>query len=131
MMLHHPTSEPPVIEKVNLAEKLARFSDRWSPKIVADVNDAQVKLAKLEGEFVWHAHAEEDELFLVLHGRLVIELRDGEVVLDAGEFAVVPRGVEHRPVAREEVHVMLVEPRATLNTGDVVDARTITELERL
>jgi mannose-6-phosphate isomerase-like protein (cupin superfamily) len=120
-----------VIEKVNLAEKLARFDDRWSPKIVADVNEAQVKLAKLEGEFVWHAHADEDELFLVLHGRLVIELRDGEVVLEPGEFVVVPRGVEHRPVAREEVHVMLVEPRTTLNTGDAVDARTITQLDRL
>ena len=120
-----------MIEKVNLAEKLALFTDQWSPKIVADVNDAQVKLAKLEGEFVWHAHADEDELFLVLHGRLVIELRDGEVVLDPGEFVVIPRGVEHRPVAREEVHVMLVEPRSTKHTGDVVDARTVTELERI
>ena len=120
-----------MIEKVNLAEKLALFSERWSPKIVADVNEAQVKLAKLEGEFVWHSHADEDELFLVLHGRLVIELRDGEVVLEPGEFVVVPRGVEHRPVAREEVHVMLVEPRSTLNTGDAVDARTLRELERL
>jgi len=120
-----------MIEKVNLAEKLARFHDQWSPKIVADVNDAQVKLAKLEGEFVWHAHADEDELFLVLHGRLVIELRDGEIVLDVGEFVVIPRGVEHRPVAREEVHILLVEPRCTKHTGDVIDARTVTEFERL
>ena len=120
-----------MIQKVNLAQKLALFHDQWSPKIVADVNDAQVKLAKLEGDFVWHAHADEDELFLVLHGRLVIELRDGEIVLDPGEFVVIPRGVEHRPVAREEVHVMLVEPRSTRHTGDVVDARTVTELERI
>ena len=120
-----------MIEKVNLAQKLGLFQDHWSPKIVADVNDAQVKLAKLEGEFVWHAHADEDELFLVLHGRLVIELRDGELVLDPGEFVVIPRGVEHRPVAREEVHVMLVEPRSTKHTGDVIDARTVTELERI
>jgi mannose-6-phosphate isomerase-like protein (cupin superfamily) len=120
-----------MIQKVVLAEKLALFHDQWSPKIVADVNDAQVKLAKLEGEFVWHAHADEDELFLVLHGRLVIELRDGEVVLGPGELVVIPRGVEHRPVAREEVHLMLVEPRSTRHTGDVIDARTVTELERI
>ena len=121
----------PAIETIDLKEKLGRFQERWSPKIIAEVNDFDVKLAKLEGEFVWHHHEAEDELFLVLKGRLVIQLRDGELVLDEGQLAVIPRGVEHRPVARQEVHVLLFEPKTTLNTGNVRSERTVTELERL
>ena len=119
------------MKKVNLAEKLALFSEHWSPRIVGELNGQQVKLAKLQGEFVWHQHAEEDELFLVLKGRLLIHLRDRVVELDEGEFFVVPRGVEHKPVAEGEVHVLLFEPASTLNTGNVQDDRTRKSLERL
>jgi mannose-6-phosphate isomerase-like protein (cupin superfamily) len=115
--------------KVNLREKLSLFDEHWSPKIVGQVNDVHVKVAKLEGEFPWHTHEEEDELFLVLKGRLTLELRDRVVVLDAGEFLVVPRGVEHRPVAEDEVHVVLIEPATTLNTGNVRNERTVTAPE--
>lgn len=119
------------MEKVNLAQKLALFSEHWSPRIVADVNDCQVKLAKFQGEFVWHRHDHEDELFLVLEGRFRMDFRDRQVWLERGELIVVPRGVEHRPVAEQEVHVLLVEPRGTLNTGDVREARTVERPERL
>ncbi|MGI5152323.1 cupin domain-containing protein [Plantactinospora sp. CA-294935] len=102
---------------VNLAERLARFSDLWAQKKVADLNDYEIKLAKLKGEFVWHSHPETDELFLVISGRLTIRLRAGDVVLDPGELFVVPRGVEHCPVAEEETAILLVEPVGTLNTG--------------
>lgn len=114
------------MEKVNLADKLSRFSEHWSPRIVGELNGQQVKLAKLEGEFVWHHHENEDELFLVLKGRLVIQLRDREITLDPGEFFIVPKGVEHRPVASQEVHVLLFEPASTRNTGHVVNERTVT-----
>jgi len=120
-----------MLQKVVLAEKLAQITERWSPRIAGEVNDFQVKLAKLQGEFVWHHHEEEDELFLVLAGRLTIELRDGEVALGPGEFVIVPRGVEHRPVAREECSVMLFEPASTLNTGNVRSERTREQLERI
>lgn len=114
------------MKKLNLNEKLALFDDHWSPKIVAELNGQYVKLAKLEGAFDWHHHADEDELFLVLKGELVIEFRDvPDVVLRAGEMLVVPQGVEHRPVAREEVHVLLFEPASTLNTGNVTTDRTV------
>ena len=119
------------IQRIDLAEKLARFDERWSPRIVAELNGQHVKLAKLEGEFVWHSHAEEDELFLVLKGTLTIELRDGAGVLGPGQMAVVPRGIEHRPVADGEVHVMLFEPAGTVNTGDVRNERTVEDLERI
>jgi mannose-6-phosphate isomerase-like protein (cupin superfamily) len=119
------------MEKVNLARKLATFEEHWSPKIVGDLNGQHVKLAKLQGEFVWHHHEHEDELFLVLDGRLVIELRDGQVVLEPGEFFIVPRGVEHKPSAAEETHILLFEPKSTLNTGNVRDARTVEEPERI
>ena len=112
------------IEVVNLTERLASITERWSPKIVGEVNGVHVKLVKLEGEFVWHAHEAEDELFLVLSGRLRMRLRDRELVASAGEFLIVPRGVEHCPVAEGEVHVMLVEPATTLNTGNAGGART-------
>jgi mannose-6-phosphate isomerase-like protein (cupin superfamily) len=121
----------PEIRKVNLQDKLSLFEEHWSPKVVGDVGDFHVKLAKLEGEFIWHRHEEEDELFLVLKGHLRIELRDGSIELDQGELVVIPRGVEHRPVAREEAHVLLFEPATTLNTGNVEDERTLRDLERI
>jgi mannose-6-phosphate isomerase-like protein (cupin superfamily) len=120
------------MQKINLAEQFSRFSDRWSPKLVAELNGQQVKLAKLEGEFVWHHHDLEDELFLVVKGRLRLCFRHHEdVVLEAGECCVVPRGVEHKPVADEEAHVLLFEPASTRNTGNVRNERTVERLERL
>ncbi|HEV2762850.1 MAG TPA: cupin domain-containing protein [Pyrinomonadaceae bacterium] len=119
------------MEKVNLSEKFGRFQDLWSPKIVGELNDSYVKLVKLRGEFVWHQHDAEDELFLVVRGRLTIRLRDRDVHLEEGEFFVVPRGVEHLPVAEEEAHVLLLEPKTTLNTGNVRNERTVAELERV
>ena len=120
-----------MLEKVNPGEKLALFDEQWRPKIVAELNDAYVKVVKLEGEFVWHHHDDEDELFWVVSGRLRMELRDGEVLLDPGELLVVPKGVEHRPVADGETHVVLIEPKTTLNTGNVRDERTVDELDRI
>lgn len=119
------------LEKINLDEKLALFDEAWSPKIVAELNGQQVKLAKLRGEFVWHRHDAEDELFLLLKGRLRMELRDRVVELRPGEMLVVPRGVEHRPVADEEAHVLLFEPASTLNTGNVRSDRTRDRLDRI
>ncbi len=115
------------IEKVNIKEKFALFDERWSPKIVGELNGQHVKLVKLHGEFVWHHHEQEDELFLVLAGRLRMDFRDRRVWVEEGEFIIVPRGVEHRPVAEEEVHVMLFEPATTLNTGNVRNELTGTE----
>jgi quercetin dioxygenase-like cupin family protein len=120
-----------VIEKVNVAEKFARFHEHWKPKIIAEVNDAYVKAVKFEGEFVWHDHPTEDELFFVTKGRLRIKLRDGEIRLEPGEFAVIPHGVEHMPVADEEAHVLLLEQKTTINTGTVSNERTVAELERI
>ncbi|PYS78826.1 MAG: cupin domain-containing protein [Acidobacteria bacterium] len=119
------------MEKVNLSEKFGLFREHWSPKIAGEVNDSLVKLVKFKGDFVWHKHEEEDEMFLVVKGRFKIMLRDGEVELDEGEFAIVPRGVEHMPVAEEEAHVILFEPKTVLNTGDVVNERTVAELQRI
>ncbi|HZS76982.1 MAG TPA: cupin domain-containing protein [Ktedonobacteraceae bacterium] len=119
------------IEKVNLAQKFAQFSDYWSPKIVGELNDSHVKLVKLKGEFVWHHHDAEDELFLVISGTLTIQLRDRDIVLHEGEFVIIPKGVEHRPVAHEEVQVLLLEPKTTLNTGNVQNERTVAVLEQL
>ena len=116
---------------VNLAQKLASFSQHWSPKIVGELNGQQVKVVKFLGPFVWHHHAAEDELFYVVKGRFRMEFRDRTVDVAAGEFLIVPRGVEHRPVADEEVEVMLFEPASTLNTGNVRNERTIERLERL
>ncbi|MEO8199878.1 MAG: cupin domain-containing protein [Gemmatimonadota bacterium] len=120
-----------MLTKINLTEKLGLFTDQWSPKIVADLNDSHVKVVRLQGEFVWHHHADEDELFMVISGDLVIELRDGQVRLGPGELVVIPKGVEHRPVAREEVHLMLIEPKAIRHTGNVVNERTVHEFERI
>lgn len=119
------------MDKVNLADAFARFSDHWSPKIVGEINDSHVKLAKLKGEFVWHHHEREDELFLVVKGRLLMRFRDREVWLEPGEFIIVPKGVEHLPVAPEECEVVLLEPKSTLNTGNVVNERTVANLDRL
>jgi mannose-6-phosphate isomerase-like protein (cupin superfamily) len=119
------------MEKVNLAQKVSLFDDYWSPKIVGEINDSYVKLVKLKGEFVWHHHDAEDELFLVIRGRLLIKLRDRDIKLGEGEFVIIPRGVDHLPVAEEEVHVLLLEPKTTLNTGDVRNERTVAELERI
>ncbi len=120
-----------MLQKIVLAERLSSFKDCWSPRVVGTVNDFQVKLAKLNGEFIWHHHEEQDELFLVIAGRLTIQLRDGEVVLDPGEFVIVPRGVEHRPVAAAECSVLLFEPASTLNTGNVRNERTVENPERI
>ena len=119
------------LEKIDLAAKLALFDERWSPRVVAELNGQHVKLVKLEGEFVWHSHAEEDELFLVLEGTLRMELRDGTIELAPGQMLVVPRGIEHRPVAEGETHMLLFEPAGTLNTGDVRNERTVEEPERI
>ncbi len=113
------------MDKVNLADKLSLIRDHWRPGIVAEVNDTHVKLAKIKGEFEWHHHEHEDEMFLVLAGRLLMRFRDRDVWLDPGEMLVVPRGVEHQPVAPEETHIMLVEPKGTLNTGTVESDRTV------
>ena len=120
-----------MVEKVNLADKLSLFDEAWSPKIVAEHNDAYVKVVKFEGEFVWHHHDDEDELFLVVSGRLRVQFRDGDVVLEPGELIVVPKGVEHCPLAEGETHVVLIEPKTTLNTGNVRSERTVDEPERL
>ncbi len=121
----------PVRDKVNLSEKLAQFGEQWKPKIVGELNGQQVKLVKFQGPFVWHHHDHEDELFLVVKGRFRMEFRDRHVWLEEGEFLIVPRGVEHRPVAEEEAHVLLFEPASTLNTGNVQNERTVAHLDRI
>ena len=119
------------MDKVNLAEKLARIREQWQPKIVGELNGQQVKLVKFEGPFVWHHHDAEDELFYVVRGRFRMEFRDRAVWVEEGEFIIVSRGVEHRPVAEEEAHVLLFEPASTLNTGNVRNERTVERLERI
>jgi mannose-6-phosphate isomerase-like protein (cupin superfamily) len=117
--------------KVNLADKFSRFSDYWSPKIAGEINDLYVKLVKFQGEFVWHHHDHEDEMFLVVKGRMLMRFRDQEAWVGEGEFIIVPRGVEHMPVAPEECQVVLLEPKSTLNTGNVRNERTLAELDRI
>lgn len=119
------------MEKVNLAEKFSSFSDRWSPKIIGELNDFHVKAVKLKGEFIWHHHDLEDEMFLVVAGTLRMKFRDREAVIQEGEFIIVPHGVEHLPVADEEVHVVLFEPKSTLNTGNITNERTVAQLQRI
>ena len=119
------------MRKINLEEKFAAFDDHWSPKIIGELNGQQVKLAKFQGPFVWHHHENEDELFLVHRGHFRLELRDLVLELGPGELVIVPRGVEHRPVADEEVEFLLFEPATTLNTGNVRNERTVDRLERL
>lgn len=120
-----------MVDKVNLEHKLSLFSDHWSPKIVGELNDSYIKLVKVKGEFVWHHHETEDELFFVVKGRLLLKFRDRDVWVEEGEFVIVPRGVEHLPVAAQETHVMLLEPKSTLNTGNVRNERTVSELDRI
>jgi mannose-6-phosphate isomerase-like protein (cupin superfamily) len=115
------------VQKVKVAEKFTLFDEHWSPRIVGALNDSYVKLAKLQGEFIWHHHEVEDELFYVVKGRLLIKFKDKDVWLNEGEFIIVPRGVEHKPVAEQEVHVMLLEPKTTINTGDVESERTTSD----
>lgn len=117
--------------KVNIAEKLALIQDHWNPRIAGELNGQHVKLVKFQGEFVWHQHANEDEMFLVLSGRFRMEFRDATIQLEAGEFLIVPRGVEHRPVAEEEVSVMLFEPAAIEHTGGVESPLTVREWQRI
>ena len=119
------------IAVVNIAEKLGRFKEQWQPKIVGELNDSYVKLVKFQGEFVWHLHEAEDELFLVVKGALRMRLRDRDLTVRPGEFIIIPRGVEHLPVAEEETHVLLFEPKSTLNTGNVSNERTVPDLERI
>ena len=116
---------------INLAEKLGRIRDFWNPRIIGELNGQHVKLARVRGEFVWHFHENEDELFLVLEGTLRLEFRDGEVTLGPGEMWIVPRGVEHRPIAEEEVHLLLFEPASTLNTGNVENEKTVEDPQRI
>ena len=120
-----------MLTKVNLLEKFDAFADQWSPKVAGHVNSTAVKLVKLQGEFVWHHHEDEDELFLVVKGRLTMKLRDGDVVIEPGEFVIVPHGCEHLPVAAEETWVVLVEPDTTLNTGNVRNERTVDILDAI
>src|ERR1700758_181952 len=119
------------METVNLSEKFSRFSDYWSPKIIGDLNDCHVKAVKIKGEFVWHHHDDEDELFLVVKGKLRIKFRDREAVIGPGEFIIVPKGVEHCPAAEDEVHMILMDPQSTRNTGNITNERTVVQLERV
>lgn len=119
------------MDKVNITEKLSHFSEHWQPKIAGELNGQLVKLVKFRGPFTWHHHESEDEMFLVIKGRFRMEFRERDVWVEEGEFIIVPRGVEHRPVAEEEAHVMLFEPATTLNTGNVRDEYTVAELEKI
>ncbi len=123
------------MDKVNLAQKFSQFSEHYSPKIVGEINDTYVKLAKLQGDFLWHHHDTEDELFLVVKGELRMKIREAgaerEVTIRPGEFIIIPHGVEHLPSADEETHIMLLEPKSTLNTGNLQNERTVAELERI
>jgi mannose-6-phosphate isomerase-like protein (cupin superfamily) len=116
---------------INIAEKFSQFEDLWSPKILGEVNDSYVKAVKLRGEFVWHRHDHEDEMFLVVKGELRMKFNDREEVIRPGEFIIVPRGIEHLPIADEETHILLFEPKSTLNTGNVINERTVAQLEKL
>jgi len=129
--IRNSTAKEKTMDKVNLAQKFDLFQEYWSPKIVGELNDSYVKLAKLKGEFVWHHHDTEDELFLVVKGRLLIKLRDQDILLEEGEFVIIPRGVDHLPIAEEEAHVLLLEPKTTLNTGNTQNERTVIDLEHI
>ena len=118
-----------MIRVMNLVEKFSAFNETWSPRIAGELNDSYVKLAKIHGAFVWHHHEEEDEMFLVVKGSFTMKLRDGDLQVSEGEFVIIPRGMEHMPVADDECWIMLLEPRTTLNTGNVVEERTKTEDE--
>ena len=117
------------MEKINLAQKFSLIQDHWKPRIASELNGQYIKLVKVKGEFVWHHHENEDELFLVVKGKLLIKLRDQDIQLEEGELVIIPKGVEHMPVAEEEVHLLLLEPKSTLNTGDIQNERTVTDEE--
>jgi mannose-6-phosphate isomerase-like protein (cupin superfamily) len=119
------------MDKVNLTQKFSLINDHWSPKIVGELNESYVKVAKLKGEFVWHHHEKEDEMFFVIKGKLIIRFKDRDIKIEEGEFLIIPKGVEHLPVAEEEVCVMLIEPKSTLNTGNIRDKRTVENLDRI
>lgn len=123
----NPHTRNAPLKKINLQKKLSAFDDHWHPRVIGEVNDMAVKLAKVKGTFVWHHHETEDELFLVIKGRLLMRFRDREIWLNEGETLIVPRGIEHQPVAEEETHLLLFEPKSTLNTGNVRNERTIDE----
>lgn len=118
-------------DKINLFDKFGQFNEYWSPKIIGDINDSCMKIAKLKGEFLWHTHDNEDEMFYVFKGELTIKLRDGDVLLQVGECIIIPKGAEHMPVAKEEAWVMMVEPKGTLNTGNVISERTVETPEKI
>jgi mannose-6-phosphate isomerase-like protein (cupin superfamily) len=119
------------MEKINIHEKLSQFSDHWHPRIIGELNGQHVKAVKLKGEFIWHHHEQEDEMFLVIKGKLKMEFREKTVEVNEGEFIIVPRQVEHRPVSDEEVHILLFEPDSTVNTGNVNNERTKSQLEKI
>jgi mannose-6-phosphate isomerase-like protein (cupin superfamily) len=119
------------MSKINLQQKFSLFNDQWKPKIVGELNGQMVKLVKFLGPFVWHHHDNEDEMFLVIKGRFRMEFRDRHEWIEEGEFIIVPRGIEHRPVADQEAHVLLFEPATTLNTGNVQNERTVAKLDRI
>lgn len=120
-----------MIKKVNLSEKFTLVNEYWSPKIVGELNDSQIKVAKFKGEFTWHHHENEDELFLVVKGKLLMKLRDQDIEVNEGEFVIVPKGIEHMPVADDDAHIVLIEPKTTLNTGNVTNDRTKSNLESI
>jgi mannose-6-phosphate isomerase-like protein (cupin superfamily) len=120
-----------MIKKVNLAQKFTLVNEYWSPKIVGELNDSHIKVAKFKGDFTWHHHDNEDEMFLVVKGQLLMKLRDQDIEVNEGEFIIVPKGVEHMPVANDEAHILLIEPKTTLNTGNVTESRTKTTLESI
>ena len=119
------------MEKINIEEKFALFNEYWSPKVIGEINESSVKLAKFKGEFTWHSHDHEDEMFLIFKGALTIKFRDKDIHLTEGECIIIPRGVEHMPVAAEEAQVILIEPKTTLNTGNVINDKTIAILEQI
>ncbi|WAT82050.1 cupin domain-containing protein [Bacillus safensis] len=120
-----------MISKTNIQEKFLQINDYWNPRISGELNDSYIKMVKIKGEFIWHHHDDEDEMFFVCKGKLVIRFRDSEVTLNEGEFIVIPKGIEHQPVAEEEVHLLLIEPKTTLNTGNVINERTVSIPERI
>jgi mannose-6-phosphate isomerase-like protein (cupin superfamily) len=119
------------MNKVNLAQKFSLFDEHWSPKLVGELNGQQIKIAKIQGEFVWHHHQDEDEFFLVVQGQMTIKLPDRDVHLQEGEFLIVPRGVEHKPTAKDKAHILMFEPSGTLNTGNLQSERTVQDVERI
>ncbi|MDQ0719623.1 mannose-6-phosphate isomerase-like protein (cupin superfamily) [Paenibacillus sp. W4I10] len=120
-----------MISKINIQDKFMRIHDYFNPRISGELNDSYVKMVKIKGEFIWHHHDHEDEMFFVWKGRLLIRLRDGEIAVNEGEFVIIPKGIEHQPIAEDEVHLLLIEPKTTLNTGNIVNERTVSIPQRI